>query len=290
MYIWVSLSEENRLICGGNSIHAAIGKKVKFLSFLITVASQDTLAAKDGRGNTPLHLAAEYKKCRKGQLSIVELIASKSDAAVRTTKNGDFNNAGQSPYLYHKATHQEAIDKEKAKEQKDREHTNSTRRPTEDQRNDALLQRRSTGPLPPNMSDMPRVPTHPRAANPGVPDPRLSIQDVPGPRLSIQEGDGNKSGESTRPGLGTSSLPFSHDPPELEPAIRARPRRTDTMDKKTKLSKRSRVNEGTVIDVERFLKLHYLRSRHYNECMEILYGLNTPSGRGPLIDRRWCKI
>lgn len=42
---------------------------------------------------------------------------------------------------------------------------------------------------------------------------------------------------------------------------------------------KSKVDDTVLKDVERLLKLHYLRSRSYNGAMEILYGRNTTSGK-----------
>ena len=246
----------------------AIGKKVKFLSILIAAADGKTLAAKDGEGNTPLHLAAEYKRCREGQLPIIELIVSKSDAAVRDTENGDFNKAGQSPYLYHEVTRQKAIEREKAKGQKNRETASGRHRADGDQKG-ATPQTTSAIPPSTTMSGMPNVHVLPSGANQGGPATRILLQD----------GDRTKFGGSGQSGFGTLSSPVVHNPPPLNSGSRAEPKPPEVKDKKTESSTRStRVDEATVRNVERFLKLHYLRSRHYNECMEILYGRNTLSG------------
>ncbi|KAK0645718.1 hypothetical protein B0T16DRAFT_327967 [Cercophora newfieldiana] len=248
-----------------NCIHAAIEKKVKFLKFLIEKANEKTLVAKDAQGNTPLHLAVGYKMCREGQLSIVELIVEKSDAAVKATLQGDFNRAGQSPYLYHRLTRQKAIEKEAAREKRDREGTESKRRENNEKEVSPWTMKtaKPTGPKANTRSDAPIVGP---AANTGTAYiPRVIVPDVDRTKFGQPE----ESGSST-PRAATDSR-HNAQLDALKPS-----KRPHLKDRGSESSSRSKVDETTVKNVERFLKLHYLRSRSYQECIEILHGLNTP--------------
>ncbi|KAF4451630.1 hypothetical protein F53441_5486 [Fusarium austroafricanum] len=111
-----------------NCLHAGINKRVKFLSYLIDKADPKTLTAKDEDGNTPLHLAVEYKRCKRDQLDCIKNIVEKADSEVLASgPSGDFNNSELSPYLYHRESVRKARDKvnKKAKEEADREKASS---------------------------------------------------------------------------------------------------------------------------------------------------------------------
>jgi hypothetical protein len=258
----------------GSSVHQAVTKRVKCLKLLIEKANGKTLSAKDKHGNTPLHLAVSYKSCREGQLEIVELLAEKSDAAVRATPNGDFNNADQSPYRYHIATHQKEMDKEAAKEAKERESADSKRR-MGDEKEASSRKTNTAKPAGPGTSTSsgarPDTSILPPTANSGAPyAPRIIIPEIDRTKF----GEPNQSGAST-PGPVTNSNPV----PSLDMASGAKPsKRPHLKDQASESTSKSKIHEPTVKDVERFLRLHYLRSRHYQDCMEILYGRNAPSG------------
>lgn len=91
-----------------NCIHLAIESarsgKDKTARSLVDLASAETLADKDEEGNTPLALAVEYNRCKEGQLNLIETIVERSDYYIRERPENDFNNAHQSPYMYHLAT------------------------------------------------------------------------------------------------------------------------------------------------------------------------------------------
>lgn len=63
--------------------------------------------------------------------------------------------------------------------------------------------------------------------------------------------------------------------------LRPESKPTDGTEKKSDPNLRPRPDEKTAKEIERFLKLHYVRSRPYDKCMDILYGLDTPSGIKP---------
>jgi hypothetical protein len=246
------------------SIHAAIKKKVKFLKLLVEAANEAALAAKDKDGNTPLHLAVDYKMCREGQLAIVELIVDKSDSAVKSTPNGDLNNAGQSPFLYHRASQLEATEKRLAKERKAREGVDSKRCP-DAEKNLRLSSAKSSlrpapvGPAPDAGLDIKGL------------TPLANSGSAYRPRTTRPENDRTKFGE---PGMQTADTPqdAASTRPSTAPA-------KGPSDQKSETRSRSRVDEATVKSIERFLKLHYLRSRPNDRCIEVLYGLNTPPGK-----------
>lgn len=91
-----------------NCIHLAIecakSGKDKTARMLVDLASAETLAEKDEEGNTPLSLAVKYNRCKEGQIKLIETIVARSDYFVRELPDHDFNNAHQSPYMYHLAT------------------------------------------------------------------------------------------------------------------------------------------------------------------------------------------
>ncbi|KAK0720171.1 hypothetical protein B0H67DRAFT_178559 [Lasiosphaeris hirsuta] len=87
-----------------NCIHlAVISKGPKRLSSqviiqLIEKASEETLAAKDLRGLTPLHRAVDYARCTRSQVDIVKALISRGDKAFdELTGEPDLF----SPYRYH---------------------------------------------------------------------------------------------------------------------------------------------------------------------------------------------
>jgi ankyrin repeat protein len=96
----------------GNCLHVAIKKNIpiKLAVFLIGYAGEGTLHAKDNNGNTPLHIAVEYKRCTNAQLEIVQALVSKCDLAMSERTKDSL-----SPYQYHHHTRKEAK-KEAAKE------------------------------------------------------------------------------------------------------------------------------------------------------------------------------
>ncbi|KAM0254704.1 hypothetical protein ACHAQJ_006485 [Trichoderma viride] len=263
-----------------NCLHIGIDKRVKFLDLLIEKADPASLAAKDGDGNTSLHLAVEYKKCKKEQLDIIQKIIAKSDIAVQHSfRNGDFNNNGLSPYLHHKESVRKAQSKEKEKEKKrgkeEKEHEKgSTRVRADGVEVDKSTQNRDTA-LGSQDSGGP--------GGPGAPSGQITDPSSrPDKRPSVQTDSRTKYGGRAQPAVNVSS-----------PAVATAPQLVNKDDLKkgaltvvkpaadaksvTDSGHKSKIDETTLKDVERLLKLHYLRSRSYNSAMEILYGRNTTS-------------
>ncbi|PNP43868.1 hypothetical protein TGAMA5MH_04151 [Trichoderma gamsii] len=270
-----------------NCLHIGIDKRVKFLDLLIEKADPETLAAKDGDGNTPLHLAVEYKKCKREQLDIIQKIIAKSDIVVQHNENGDFNDNGLSPYLHHKENVRKAQarekdkEKKKLKEEKEREKGNTRARP-DGVEIDSSAQNQDPAP----RSQESRGPGGPGGpANPSGQGTDPSSR--PDKRPTVQTDSRNKYGGRAQPAMNINSPATGTAPPlsvnkddlrkmalhvpdsSVKPASDAR--------SVTDSGHKSKVDETVLKDVERLLKLHYLRSRSYNEAMEILYGRNTTS-------------
>ncbi|KAK4654212.1 hypothetical protein QC762_0063250 [Podospora pseudocomata] len=73
--------------------------------------------------------------------------------------------------------------------------------------------------------------------------------------------------------LSPAPAPGAHLRPESKP--------TDGNEKKPDPNLRPRPDEKTAKEIERFIKLHYVRSRPYDKCMDIFYGLDKPSNMKP---------
>ena len=98
-----------RITCSKNKdtcVHAAVRKSVapELALFLISKASEEVLCIQDSDGNTPLHIAVEYKRCSEKQLQIVELLAKRCKESMHKRSLGE---ACLSPYLYHMRTRSE---------------------------------------------------------------------------------------------------------------------------------------------------------------------------------------
>ncbi|KAJ5950665.1 uncharacterized protein N7479_009078 [Penicillium vulpinum] len=84
-----------------NCIHLAIEHDLDNLMYLVDIASAEALCAKDKEGNTPLHLAADYKRCCKESIKLIEAIIDKTCEKVKVIEDPDFNLENRSPYLHH---------------------------------------------------------------------------------------------------------------------------------------------------------------------------------------------
>ncbi|KAF4494844.1 intracellular serine protease [Fusarium agapanthi] len=72
---------------GMNCLHIGVHKRIKFLDLLIDKAKPKVLAAKDGNGNTPLHLAVDYENCKREQLQYIKMMLDKGDRAIFDSTN-----------------------------------------------------------------------------------------------------------------------------------------------------------------------------------------------------------
>lgn len=249
-------------------LHFAIKKKIKYFKYMVRKADSKTLALRDSKGNTILHLAVEYKRCRKDQLSIVEDIVSRGDEEVRLSY-GDFNRAGNSPYLHHKKTVEDA-----AKDAADAAAKVANSDKSRDKGDDrGRAETAKNGPVPKKSGRPPspqRTPNHPMVT-PGQQEPTR-------PKLTIQSNTRAKYGGSGVPS-GPAGETAAADDSALRTPVVAEPSTSIAKAKgKSESKKQSKVDERVVKGVERFLKLHYLRSRSDSACMDILYGRDKVSG------------
>ncbi|KAL7800594.1 hypothetical protein V8C43DRAFT_274335 [Trichoderma afarasin] len=86
-----------------NGIHVAITSDLNpsLTVKLIEKSNEDTLSQKNSAGYTPIHLAVEYAKCKKGQLDVVLALLRRGNAALDQECGKPYPG---SPYIYHHAT------------------------------------------------------------------------------------------------------------------------------------------------------------------------------------------
>jgi len=266
-------------------LHMAIKKKLKYFRQLVQQADGKTLALKDAKGNTILHLAVEWKRCRRDQLSLIEEIVTKSDDEVQATPNGDFNRAGNSPYLHHKKTVEEAA-REAAEAQKAAAAAVAERPPGRDRGDGTKIT--GDGPAP-NANKTAARPPSPRRAPPSglfphsaggggmgpQPGPDVSAK----PRPAIQPNSRAKYGGGVALTLPVESIRTGAALADADPDATRTPLTAESKSKSlaASSSKSSKVSETVVRAVERFLKLHYLRARSDAACLDILYGKDKVS-------------
>ncbi|KAK3314432.1 hypothetical protein B0H66DRAFT_583437 [Apodospora peruviana] len=200
-------------------LHMAIKKKLKYFRQLVQKANGKTLALKDAKGNTILHLAVEWKRCRKDQLSVIEEIVAKSDEEANRPIS---------------ITRRRSRKRKKRRRQRCASHLKSHRDVL------GIKTSRPQHSLDPSSKARPAVQSNSRAKYTGA-TTSTGTERV----TALIEGDGSQTPvvAEAKP----ISLPTSN-------------------------SKSSKVLENVVEAVERFLKLHYLRSRNDAACMDILYG------------------
>ncbi|KAF5650767.1 intracellular serine protease [Fusarium tjaetaba] len=237
---------------GMNCLHIGIHKRIKFLDLLIDKANPEDLAAKDDKGNTPLHLAVDYENCKRDQLQYIRMMLDKGDRAIFNSTNGDFNKANLSPYRCHK----ESVKKGRKKQADEAE------KPGKEAGSVPNRGISSSVPsiLAPDSSMGPEVRDSVQVDHRGKYGGSITIQSSvpivsPAPSVVLDAGDGSK-----KKATGDSG-------------------RTKPKKGKKSGSKSDPVDETIVKGVERLLKLHYLRSRDCTDAMEILYGKNTPSDK-----------
>lgn len=231
-------------------LHIAIKKKLKYFQQLVQKADGKTLALRDVKGNTILHLAVEWKRCRKDQLSVIEEIVAKSDKEVHEN-SADFNRAGKSPYLHHNKTVKEVKETKEAAAAELRKP--SEKSPGRDRGEDF-----KNAPGPASTSNK----TAARPPQPGMDasaKPRLAI--LSNNRAKYVGGTVNSGDRVTA--LVDGDADGSRTPVSAESRFKSLPVSNCNL---------SKVVEGVVEAVGRFLKLHYLRSRSDAACMDVFYG------------------
>ncbi|KAK4209225.1 intracellular serine protease [Rhypophila decipiens] len=253
-------------------LHMAIKRKLKYFRQLVRKADGKTLALKDAKGNTILHLAVECRRCRKDQLSVIEEIVAKSDKEVQKT-NGDFNRAGESPYLHHKKT----VEDEEAKKAKKAKEAAELRKPSEkppgrdrgeDSKNSAFTSNKTAArPASPTRTPMVGIPV-PHGSGTG-PQPGLDASTKARPAIQSNSRAKYVGGTANTEDKAAVLVDGVADDSRTPLAVVA-----GSMSKHLPVSSSSssKVLDSVVEAVERFLKLHYLRSRSTAACMDILYG------------------
>jgi hypothetical protein len=282
-----------------NCLHVAIEKRVKVADFLVEQASANTLSAKNNDGNTPLHLAVEYKRCKEGQLAIIKAIVDKCDRVMRDSKDGDFNNASLSPYLHHLETCEKA-EKEKAEKEKKKkeEEKKKAKNEKEAEKGSGRSRPDSDGPAARDGGQMGVKPIPPKApAAPLAPSQDKYPEDMPLRRASTQmdapltlrkEALSGKDSASGKYGGGQQRATIVNSPtvgpatdfPVPERGGEKESRKKDLLTRKPDTKESN--NDGQrskVTEIRNFLKLHYLRERDHDAALEILYGRNTTSGK-----------
>jgi len=285
-----------------NCLHMAVRNRLKYTRQLIQRVSPQTLVAKNKDGNTPLHLAVEYRRCRKDQWLTIEDITARSDYLVKEHPEIDFNKNGHSPYLHHKKTVEEAADKKESKKEKKREKSGA-----KDIAPTSRLKDASTS-LPKASSGKP---TAPDVAMPGrykgAPDQQF--------KQTAQQANRQKFGSQTSerdyylvrvatniPHAANISSPLAKEATgsllraegpstegkesvvngasgAAETASKSKSKPKSAAPDSKGSSSSSKVDEAVVMQVERNLKLHYMRSRKDDVCKDILYGKDDVSGR-----------
>ncbi|KAJ4022739.1 hypothetical protein NW752_000053 [Fusarium irregulare] len=233
---------------GMNCLHIGISKRIKFLDKLLSHSKSEAIAAKDNNGNTPLHLAVNYKNCKRQQVKYVRTMLEKGEGITSTMVASDFNNCNLSPYLYHKQSAREG--RQKANKKTDKSQKDTEFDPTKGN-TISTPQIVSSGPL-------------------ARPEPREIVQVDP----RTKYGGGNPIQTSIRRG---SLAPSAASVAPTESKVAAPSGSSNTKKSKKSSGKSDPVDENIVMEVERLLKLHYLRTRDCATAMEILYGKNTPS-------------
>lgn len=256
-----------------NCLHAGVNKRVRFLDLLIEKADPEVLAAKDEDGNTPLHLAVEYKKCKREQLQFIKKMIDRGDHAVLTSgPDCDFNRDDLSPYLRHKESVRKAREKEKEKEKEKKQTREGVERG-----------KASRSYMNPSTADIPSKDTR-IGQRGGIPSQRghmggrASRPDRPlmtQPDHSTEYGVGN----AVQDPVISPTVPDLGEYDEEERPSRATESAVSHKRYAGDEKSNSKVDEFMVKNVEHFLKLHYLRTRSYNAALEILYGRNTTLGK-----------
>ncbi|KAK4458238.1 intracellular serine protease [Cladorrhinum samala] len=264
-------------------LHMAVKKKLKYFAKMAEKADGRTLALKDSRGNTLLHLLVEHKRCRKGQLAVIEDVVARSDEIITITPNGDFNNAGDSPYLHHKKTVDSAA-KETLDDQ--RKTTASSQTKNNFYMGNSMNSDSWKGSSTPTKildytGNTPSPGTRPNPASGGLGEEqpkdaqkkvnaqsniRAKYTGLIVPRIQQH---GNRTSEVDSPTVETHTpSPFAAENSNATAKPKSKAKSGTTLSS----AKQSKVDEGVVKSVERFLKLHYLRSRTDSACIDILYG------------------
>ncbi|KAK0654991.1 hypothetical protein B0T16DRAFT_383971 [Cercophora newfieldiana] len=251
-------------------LHMAIKKKLKYFRQLVRKADGKTLALKDAKGNTILHLAVEWKRCRKDQLSVIEEIVTKSDEEIQAT-NGDFNRAGKSPYLHHRKTVKDARAAAAAEAGKLLSEKPTGRDKGEDFKSAAgpsfASSKTAARPAPAPATPIIDAPVSRGLVAGPQPVPHPPLDGWSKPRSAVQPNSRAKYTGATASTTDRIAALVDGDTDGSRTPVAAEAKSKHLATN----SKSSKVLESVVEAVERFLKLHYLRSRSDAACRDILY-------------------
>lgn len=258
-----------------NCLHIAVQKDIpKLATFLISRASEGTLCAKDDKGNTPLHLAVDYKRCTDAQLGIVHALTLQCDRAMdaRTSAPDAF-----SPFRYHEHTRAGAkTAKEKEKESSQRKKDEASAAGM-----DGLAEKDAVGVKPKFATqalDMKtQKPVGPKEQGAETDKTNMS-NEAPlrkyGGAGGIYSGSGLMGGgyrnaglefESSIEGLVNSNGKGSNPRTPVMPIANPRQERE---------KEKAKVTEESAAAIRDYLKLHYMRTRNHDETVDFLYGRN----------------
>lgn len=258
-----------------NCLHVAIENEVPFLMSLVERASARTLSAKDDKGNTPLHLAVEYKHCKTNQLQVIQEIIKKCDAEMQRTEELDdlsrnltYNDAKMSPYSYHVFTaskHQEEKTKKAGEKSSSFTSIHDMEGIFEGSKHNILTA--SIGSLK-SRSDVDFVTKPPFRSN---------TQNFPkGESLTARELG------STEP----LSISWGHPESNIASASQGEDMPKHKSERRQSRDQRNRGPKRTkesVADIKKFLKLHYLRTRSHDVAYSIIHGRPPRVGNGKCV-------
>ncbi|RAK81429.1 uncharacterized protein BO72DRAFT_207744 [Aspergillus fijiensis CBS 313.89] len=234
-----------------NCLHVAIhaGVRSTLILELVKLASLETFVALDNEGNTPLHQAVAYERCTEAGLRVVQALINRCDKAVDAQSS---TMRRLSPYLYHLFTRAEAEAKESGK------HTIeprlSPRIKNVDMLSSSALQTALARPGK-NMSQENEL---------GMSQLK-ALNDINHPQNvhTVHKGDAN---------FATSSI-VDNKALDLDKSIKS-PIDTDRRHSKifnARADEDAIVTEQTADAVRDYLKLHCLRTRDYDQAIELLY-------------------
>ena len=264
-----------------NCLHVAIQKDTpKLADFLIKHAGERTLCAKDDKGNTPLHLAVDYKRCIDAQLEIVKALIVQCDKAMDERSNAPNY---FSPYRYHEHTRTEAKkaakekEKESAQRKKDEGSAAGGNGPggknAMDVKSKFVTQARDMKTPEPVVGPKEQgaeVDKTERSVNMSNEAPLRKYGSAGGNfgGSGVMEGGGYKSpelrmGATGMGGLGSSNGKGSNPKtPEVSMTSRRKEREKEEV----------KVTEESAGVVRNYLKLHYMRTRDHDTTVDFLYG------------------
>ncbi|KAG6356900.1 hypothetical protein INS49_014775 [Diaporthe citri] len=253
-----------------NCIHEAIKNKSsprdeKFLVDLISKAKADTLCAMDEEGLTPLHLAVEYERCDETQLKIVQALVKEGEKALDKTYQHE-EKGPLSPYLHHLHTCEESKQREA--------NVSETKRRSEKTDAESSHRRDRLG-----RKD------HFKELKGGLPRERPRDHSVSRGLHSLQQSEMASATESEVPtGKNGPELSIANQGREdtsAQPKVDSRSQEVASISKEkdkerssAKRNHKSKLNPTatSASDIERFLKLQYLRRKTHDDAARLLYG------------------